>query len=195
MEDGRLLQAAARHQDLVTCIAATPCGRFLVSGRGWLLRLHLRCRWISATNPRLGSALDTGHDDDACGHCQNAAGFAGHGECHFLLDSAVQHRSHSSLLNGARCRPTGSRDTTVIVWDVGGGGAGDPGSGGRRGRAAAAAAAAYSGNAPPLGCAPRHVLAGHGDAVTCLAADAGLDTLVSGGADGVLLFHMLRTGR
>lgn len=37
IDEGRLLQAAARHQDLVTCIAATPCGRFLISG----MRPHL----------------------------------------------------------------------------------------------------------------------------------------------------------
>lgn len=42
---------------------------------------------------------------------------------------------------------------------------------------------------------PRHVLAGHGDAVVCLAADAGLDLVVSVSADGVALFHTLRTGR
>ena len=27
-----MLQAAARHQDLATCVAASPCGRFLASG-------------------------------------------------------------------------------------------------------------------------------------------------------------------
>lgn len=42
---------------------------------------------------------------------------------------------------------------------------------------------------------PRHVLAGHGDALTCLATDAGLDLVISAAADGVLLFHSLRTGR
>lgn len=42
---------------------------------------------------------------------------------------------------------------------------------------------------------PRCVLAGHGDAVTCLAADGDLDLLVSGAADGVLLFHTLSSGR
>lgn len=114
IDEGRLLQAAARHQDLVTCIAATFCGRFLISG---------------------------------------------------------------------------SRDTTLIVWDVCGDSAGA--SGARRGRGGAA----RDSHAMPLQPVPRHVLAGHGDAVTCLAADAGLDLVVSAAADGVLLFHTLRTGR
>jgi hypothetical protein len=32
VEGGRVLQAAARHQDIATCVAASPCGRFLASG-------------------------------------------------------------------------------------------------------------------------------------------------------------------
>jgi hypothetical protein len=43
--------------------------------------------------------------------------------------------------------------------------------------------------------APRHVLAGHSDVVTCLAVDSGLDLVLSAAADGVLLMHTLRTGR
>ena len=43
--------------------------------------------------------------------------------------------------------------------------------------------------------APRHVLAGHSDVVTCLAVDSGLDLVISAAADGVLLMHTLRTGR
>ncbi len=63
--------------------------------------------------------------------------------------------------------------------------------------AAASASPAAGVAAPPRPppVAPRHVLAGHSDAVTCLAADAGLDLVVSGAADGVLLFHTLRRGR
>ncbi len=43
--------------------------------------------------------------------------------------------------------------------------------------------------------APRHVLHGHEDAVTCLALSPELDLIVSAAADGTLLFHTLGTGR
>ncbi len=43
--------------------------------------------------------------------------------------------------------------------------------------------------------APRHVLAGHSDAVMCLAVDSGLDLVISAAADGIVLMHTLRTGR
>ncbi len=53
-----------------------------------------------------------------------------------------------------------------------------------------------AGAAPgPLAERPRHVLAGHEDAVACLAVSTELDIAVSGAADGALLFHTLRRGR
>jgi len=53
-----------------------------------------------------------------------------------------------------------------------------------------------AGAAPgPLAERPRHVLAGHEDAVACLAVSTELDVAVSGAADGALLFHTLRRGR
>lgn len=39
IDEGRLLQAAARHRDLVTCVTATTDGRTLVSGVRLLLQL------------------------------------------------------------------------------------------------------------------------------------------------------------
>lgn len=47
----------------------------------------------------------------------------------------------------------------------------------------------------PIAERPRHVLAGHEDAVACLAVSTELDVVVSGAADGTLLFHTLRRGR
>lgn len=47
----------------------------------------------------------------------------------------------------------------------------------------------------PLAERPRHVLAGHEDVVVCLAVSTELDLVVSGAADGTLLFHTLRRGR
>jgi hypothetical protein len=58
--------------------------------------------------------------------------------------------------------------------------------------------AAYRSRQVPLHVlqpAPRHVLAGHSDVVTCLAVDSGLDLVISAAADGVVLMHTLRTGR
>ena len=47
----------------------------------------------------------------------------------------------------------------------------------------------------PIAERPRHVLAGHEDAVACLAVSTERDVVVSGAADGTLLFHTLRRGR
>ena len=85
-------------------------------------------------------------------------------------------------------RCAGSKDTTVIVWDI----VGITRTGRLRARMGAAGAAA---GALPLRQTPRHVLHGHEDAVTCLTLAPDLDLIVSAAADGTLLFHTLTTGR
>ena len=99
--------------------------------------------------------------------------------------SLVQGEHHPGHAAVARA---GSRDTTLIVWDVAAGGRA------ASGRAARAAHARGEG-ALPLRPAPRHVLAGHRDAVVCLALAPELDLCVSAAADGTVLFHTLAAGR
>lgn len=74
----------------------------------------------------------------------------------------------------------GSRDRTLIIWDEG-----PPAAQSGRG----------AGGALPLQPAPRRVLYGHDDAVTCLAVCPELDLVLSGSADGAILFHTLGEGR
>ncbi|KAK9836952.1 hypothetical protein WJX81_002248 [Elliptochloris bilobata] len=116
-EDGRLLQAARAHKDVVTCLALGADGCTLVSG---------------------------------------------------------------------------SRDTTVIVWEVALGAVGAQPRGRTRSLGGSSSAGLGQG---PIVERPRHVLAGHEDAVACLAVSTDLDLVVSGAADGMLLFHTLRRGR
>ena len=80
---------------------------------------------------------------------------------------------------------TGSRDTTLIIWDIV-----DVSRSGSRLRRLGPAGASLQ-----LQQAPRHVLHGHEDAITCLALSPELDLIVSAAADGMLLFHTLGTGR
>jgi neurobeachin-like protein 1/2 len=79
----------------------------------------------------------------------------------------------------------GSRDTTLIIWDII-----DASRGGGRLRRSGPPGASLQ-----LQQAPRHVLHGHEDAVACLALSPELDLIVSAAADGTLLFHTLGTGR
>ena len=80
---------------------------------------------------------------------------------------------------------SGSRDTTVAIWEV------TPPPGGWGGPTSKVSFARGGG----LGQQPRRILFGHNDAVTCVAASAELDLVASGGADGIVLLHTLRTGR
>lgn len=86
--------------------------------------------------------------------------------------------------------PAGSKDTTVIIWDI----VGITRTGRLRSRIGQAGSAGASGSLP-LRQTPRLVLHGHEDAVTCLTLAPDLDLIVSAAADGTLLFHTLASGR
>ena len=95
--------------------------------------------------------------------------------------------SQNSLCTVLECacmHHAGSRDTTLIIWDII-----DVARSGRLRRAGPPGASLQ------LAQTPRHVLHGHEDAVTCLALSPALDLIVSAAADGTLLFHTLGTGR
>ena len=92
---------------------------------------------------------------------------------------ATLQRVPSKPLKSMLCMElAGSRDTTLIIWDA------FPWP--QRGRASGVL---------PLDPAPRRVLYGHDDAVTCLAVCPELDLVLSGSADGAVLFHTLGEGR
>ncbi|KAK9905588.1 hypothetical protein WJX75_002584 [Coccomyxa subellipsoidea] len=108
-----------------------------------------------------------------------------------LLQSIRQHKDIVTCIEAGSdgCTlATGSKDTTVIVWDI----VGITRTGRLRARMGQAGAAA---GGLPLRQTPRHVLHGHEDAVTCLTLAPDLDLIVSAAADGTLLFHTLATGR
>ena len=148
VDDGRELQIATGHRDLVTCLATTAPGG---STRGRA--------WAASGTGRGGGANLTGRED--------ASG------------------DGSGWADGAAIVVSGSRDTTVAIWEV------LPPPGGWGGPNAKVSFARGGG----LGQQPRRILFGHNDAVTCVAASAELDLVASGGADGAVLLHTLRAGR
>lgn len=96
-----------------------------------------------------------------------------------LLQSVCQHRGTVTCValgRDGRTLVTGARDTTLMVWVLAG--AGDRGS---------------SAGAPVL-VPPRLTLFGHDDEVSAVAVNCELDVVVSGGNDGAVLLHTLRTG-
>jgi WD40 repeat protein len=146
-EDGRELQIATGHRDLVTCLATAALGAGAVR-RPWAKRRF----------------------DESLG-----------------LDAlaGAEAESASALV------VSGSRDTTLCVWEV----SPPPGGWGlalsRSGSAKQLSFARGGG----LGERPKRTLFGHDDAVTCAAVSAELDLVASGGADGAVLLHALRAGR
>jgi len=153
-EDGRELQIATGHRDLVTCLAVAALGA------GAARRPWAKKRVFSPEG--VGAGLDAGgvsSDADAA----------------------------SALV------VSGSRDTTLCVWEV----SPPPGGWGaalsRSGTARAAQLSFARGGG--LGERPKRTLFGHDDAVTCAAVSAELDLVASGGADGAVLLHALRAGR
>eukprot|EP00727_Mastigamoeba_balamuthi_P007099 m51a1_g3009 putative beach domain-containing protein (2301) ;mRNA; r:833752-844561 len=67
---------------------------------------------------------------------------------------------------------TGSRDTTIMVWDI-----------------------LTTPSSLRVSATPRHVLYGHDDEVTAIAASEELDVVVSGSRDGAIVVHTLRRGK
>ena len=153
VEDSRELQIATGHRDLVTCISTTA-GRV---GRAWAK---------SDVKGALG-ALRTKALNIAQGYNDDGSGW----------DDALGWN------DGATIVVSGSRDTTVAVWEV------TPPPDGWGG-----AHPSFS-RGGGLGQRPRRILFGHADGVTCVAASAELDLVASGGADGAVLLHTLRQGR
>ena len=103
-----------------------------------------------------------------------------------LLQSLRQHKDIVTCVaagTDSRTVVSGSRDTTLVIWDA------VPSPRGAKGSKQ---------KGPPslvLRDRPRHVLYGHSDAVVCLAVCTQLDLIISASADGSVLFHTLLDGR
>lgn len=93
-----------------------------------------------------------------------------------LCSASYQH----SFASGG----TGSRDTTLIVWEAV--------VGWRQARSLMRGPAIPM---LPLKQRPRHLLYGHEDAVVCAVICAELDLIVSASANGAVLMHSLGQGR
>ena len=111
-----------------------------------------------------------------CGHwdhsCRVTAVESGH-----LIQSLRQHRDVITCLAvakdfGQRWLITGSRDCTLMVWEI----------------------TADKEGAMPLSSHPLHILYGHDDAVTCVDISPEMDLVVSGSDDGTIILHNLRDG-
>lgn len=76
-----------------------------------------------------------------------------------------------ALSSDSKTLITGSKDSTVVVWDI------------------------QTKGTSILRVDPIHVLYGHDDEVTCLAIHAELDVAVSGSKDGSIIIHTLRRGK
>lgn len=92
---------------------------------------------------------------------------------------------------------TGSRDTTVMVWDIE-----HTSNTGMARRISSSIRDSlgekYYRNKPDsvvISDKPRHVLCGHDDAITAVAIRTELDIVVSGSKDATCIFHTLRSGR
>ena len=104
---------------------------------------------------------------------------------------------------------SGSKDATVLVWaghafmekrergeEGGGGGLASAGAMGMAAMGVVGGARRSTAHSELLLCdRPKHVLYGHDDEVTCVAVSAQYDLVASGGRDGSIILHTLRTGR
>lgn len=94
-----------------------------------------------------------------------------------LIQSVRQHRDVITCLVigkdfGQRWLITGSRDCTLMVWDIN----------------------TERENGMPISTHPIHILYGHDDAVNCVDINPEMDLVVSGSDDGTVILHNLRDG-
>ncbi|KAL0221654.1 hypothetical protein RCL1_001508 [Eukaryota sp. TZLM3-RCL] len=93
-----------------------------------------------------------------------------------LLQSVCRHKDIIMCCNlvessTANYLITGSRDTTVIVWNY------------------------YPSSPRHFDNTPLHILHGHDDAVTCITSDVDLDVVLTGSKDGTIIVFCLSKGR
>ena len=110
----------------------------------------------------------------SCGHWDNAIKVSS-AESSRLMQSMSYHKDVVTCLDlatdfGNTWLVSGSRDCTVIVWEI------NPALD------------------LPIISSPLHLLYGHDDAVNCVAINPEMDIVVSGSDDGTIIVHKLREG-
>lgn len=93
-----------------------------------------------------------------------------------LIQSVIKHSDIVTCVAwthdfGRQWLVTGSRDCTLMVWEV-----------------------SIADRESPVAANPLHVLYGHSDAISTVATNAELDVVLSGSADGTIIVHSLREG-
>lgn len=148
--------------------SSTGSGRMNFGGAGAarVLDEHLSAQQF-AFLPENKLIFTCGHWDHSC-RITNA-------ETGNLVQSVRQHRDVITCLAlardfGQRWLVTGSRDCTLMVWDV------------------------STDRELPLKTQPQYILYGHDDSITCVAINTELDVVVSGSDDGTVIIHNLRDG-
>jgi WD40 repeat protein len=115
------------------------------------------CRWL----------FTCGHWDHSCRITSVETGN--------LIQSMREHRDVITCLAlakdfGQKWLVTGSRDCTLMVWEV------------------------FTEREVPLKSQPQYVLYGHDDSISCVAINVELDIVISGSEDGTVIIHNLRDG-
>jgi hypothetical protein len=110
----------------------------------------------------------------SCGHWDNSFKVT-NVETGRQMQSISHHREVVTCIAaasdfGLQWLVTGSRDCTVMVWEV------------------------LAEKEFPVTVSPIHELCGHDDSITCVAVNPELDILVSGSDDGTIIIHSLREG-
>ncbi|EFJ19512.1 hypothetical protein SELMODRAFT_110788, partial [Selaginella moellendorffii] len=149
--------------------------------------------WLTPSMPPSGSFTFSSSQDSTYGlgseewPCHKVRGYFTDFKLMSLTDgqtvqSLCQHKdvvTCASVAADGSIVATGSRDTTVMVWET-------QLSSNRTKRSDSKLAVSDK---------PRHVLCGHDDAVTCVVVRTELDLVVSGSEDGTCILYTLRQGR
>ncbi|GAM17220.1 hypothetical protein SAMD00019534_003950 [Acytostelium subglobosum LB1] len=109
----------------------------------------------------------------SCGHWDNSFKIS-FTDSAKLIQSVVKHKDIVTCLawsSEIQTLITGSRDTTLMVWNL-----------------------RKSGATPKFDSVPTHILYGHDDEITCVDLNVELDICVSGSKDGSCIIHSLRKG-
>lgn len=118
----------------------------------------------------------------SCGHWDNSFRCS-HIETGYLMHSVSQHKdivTCMALSETGNILVTGSKDTTVMVWEVG--------------AVTTQISTRAGGDEEYIGQTPIHILYGHDDEVTCVDVNQDLDIVASGSKDGSCIIHTLKTG-
>ncbi|KAJ7525246.1 hypothetical protein O6H91_17G043300 [Diphasiastrum complanatum] len=129
-----------------------------------------------------------------CGHWDHSFKVVSLSDGH-MVQSNLQHKdviTCISVASDGAVVVTGSRDTTVMVWDV------EPSVSlfSKKGLRDEQESSDRAGKQDLiLSDKPRHILCGHDDTVTSVAVRIELDLVISGSKDASCIFHTLREGR